>query len=88
MSEASDDFFERATGVGPYPPRAWPGREGPAGRTQERVRAEALAVSRHWGIAMTVSPSRRKSSSNAKQGMRSSSVVTTTNEIASQKDRR
>ena len=51
-----------------------------------RVRDPAL--SRHCRAAMTVRPRRRKSSSNAKQGMRSSSVVTTTNEIASQNERR
>ena len=55
---------------------------------RDRVREEALAVSRHRGVAMTVRPSRRKSSSNPKQGMRSSKVVTTTNEIASQRERR
>ncbi len=52
-----------------------------------RAREEALALSRHRGVAMTVRPNRRKSSSNAKQGMRSSNVVTTTNEMASQNER-
>lgn len=55
---------------------------------RDKVRKEALALSPHRGVAMTGRPSRRKSSSNAKQGMRSSNVVTTTKEIASQSERR
>ena len=51
-----------------------------------RVLQEALALARQRGLAMTVSPSRRKSSSKPKQGMCWSSEVTATNEMASQKE--